>query len=52
MSTFTSRDVSTSIIQPRLAKNISGLTITLAHIQRGVKLDTVAQYWANVGSAS
>ena len=27
-------------------------SVTLAHIQRGVKHDTVTQYWANVGSAS
>ena len=27
-------------------------SVTLAHIRRGVKHDTVTQYWANVGSAS
>ena len=27
------------------------LFVTLAHIQRGAKHDTVTQYWANVGSA-
>ena len=28
-----------------------GPSVTLAHIQRGAKHDTVTQYWANVGSA-
>ena len=27
-------------------------SVTLAHIQRGAKHDTVTQYWANVGSSS
>ena len=28
------------------------MSVTLAHIQRGVEHDTVTWYWANVGSAS
>ena len=27
-------------------------SVTLAHIQPGAKHDTLAQYWANVGSTS
>ena len=32
--------------------NVGPRSVTLAHIQPGAKHDTVAQYWANVGSAS
>ena len=32
--------------------NVGPPSVTLAHIQRGAKHDTVTQYWANVGSAS
>ena len=32
--------------------NVGSPSVTLAHIQRGAKQDTVTQYWANVGSAS
>ena len=29
--------------------NVGPPSVTLAHIQRRVKLDTVTQYWANAG---
>ena len=32
--------------------NVGPLSVTLAHIQRGAKRDTLTQYWANVRSAS
>ena len=32
--------------------NVGPPSVTLAHIQRGVKHKSVTQYWANVGSAS
>ena len=32
--------------------NVSPPSVTLAHIQRGTKHNTVTQYWANGGSAS
>ena len=32
--------------------NVGPPSVTLAHMQRGVKHDMVTQYWANVGLAS
>ena len=32
--------------------NVGPPSVTLVHIQRGAKHDTVTQYWTNVGSAS
>ena len=32
--------------------NVGQPSVTLAHIQRGAKHNTVTRYWANVGSAS
>ena len=37
-------------IQIKRLGNVGPPSMTLAHIQRGVKHDTVTQYWANVNN--
>ena len=40
------------MLRHRAWVNVGPQSVTLAHIQRGVKHHTVTQYWANAGSAS
>ena len=40
------------IVRTRCLVNVGLASVTLAHIQRGAKHDTVTPYWANIGSAS